>query len=132
MTGGRQDGNLGCGQRYHPDWVNMDLVSSGMGVIAPDLGQGIPLPDSSCEVVYHSHVLEHIRRPEVMAFMKGCHRILKPGGIVRIAVPDLERICRLYLEKLEQALAGDVRSAHDYRWLLLELYDQAVREHWKS
>jgi hypothetical protein len=57
-----------------------------------------------------------------------CARILKPGGILRIAVPDLERIARLYLEKLEDAAKGKQGAHADYEWMLLELLDQTVRE----
>ena len=120
--------NLGCGNRYHPDWINIDIAPQSVGVIAHDLSQGIPLPDNVCDVVYHSHVLEHIRRSDVLPFMQECYRVLKPGGILRIAVPDLEKICRVYLKKLDTAVTGDAASVHDYEWILLEMYDQTVRE----
>jgi SAM-dependent methyltransferase len=119
--------NLGCGARFDPSWINIDMRATGEGVIAHDLSKGIPLPDASCEVVYHSHVLEHIPRDKAADFLKECYRVLAPGGILRVAVPDLERICRTYLEKLELALAGDKAAANDYDWIVLELYDQAVR-----
>ncbi len=120
--------NLGCGNRYHPDWINIDIFPSGPGVIAHDLSQGIPLLNDSCEVVYHSNLLEHIRCIDALPFMQECCRVLKPGGILRVAVPDLERICRLYLEMLETALDGDTNSACNYDWMMLEMYDQVVRE----
>ena len=120
--------NLGCGNRYHPDWINIDIVPQGVGVIAHDLSQGIPLPNDVCDVVYHSHVLEHIRQSDALPFIEECYRVLKPGGILRIAVPDLEKICRVYLKKLDAALNGDAASVHDYEWILLEMYDQTVRE----
>lgn len=120
--------NLGCGNRFHPDWINIDIASRGPGIIAHDLSRGIPLPDASCDVVYHSDLLEHLRRADVLPFMRECYRVLKPGGILRVVVPDLERICRLYLEKLEAVLNGNVASAYDYEWILLEMYDQTVRE----
>lgn len=119
--------NLGCGSRFHPSWINIDMRATGDGVIAHDLSKGIPLPDQSCDVVYHSHVLEHIPRERAPQFLGECYRVLAPGGIIRVAVPDLERICRTYLEKLELALRGDAAAVDDYKWIVLELYDQAVR-----
>lgn len=120
--------NLGCGGRFHPDWVNADIAPRDPSVLRCDLSQRLPFPDGDFDVVYHSNVLEHIRRDDALPFMRECIRVLKPGGILRVVVPDLERICRLYLEKLQQADAGDAASAHDYEWMLLEMYDQTVRE----
>ena len=119
--------NLGCGSQICQDWINIDLVRTGPGVVAHDLSTGIPLPDASCEVVYHSHVLEHLRRPDAQFFMRECFRVLKPGGILRVAVPDLEQICRQYLLALDRALAKRAHAGCDYEWIMLELFDQTVR-----
>ena len=118
--------NLGCGQRLHPAWVNVDISPQQPGVIRCDLSRGIPFADNSFDAAYHSHVLEHIRRPEALPFLRECCRVLKPGGILRVATPDLERICRIYLEKLGRATTGE--APHDYDWMMLEMYDQTVRE----
>jgi len=120
--------NLGCGSRFHPEWINIDIAPGGEGVIAHDLSKGIPLPDMSCDAVYHSHLLEHLRQPDALKFMRECYRVTKPGAILRVAVPDLERICRVYLEKLGQALEHNLNNADDYEWIILELVDQLVRE----
>lgn len=120
--------NLGCGNRYHPDWINIDIAPQGPGVIQHDLSRGIPLPDASCDVVYHAAVLEHLRRSDAVAYLAECYRVLKPGGIVRVGVPDLEKICQLYLSKLAAVSNGDPSAVHDYKWILLELFDQTVRE----
>jgi predicted SAM-dependent methyltransferase len=120
--------NVGCGNRFHPNWINLDLVATGPGVLAHDLTRKWPLADASCEVVYHSHVLEHIRRPQVSFFMQECNRILKPGGVIRVAVPDLETICQLYLKNLEGAFRGDTACQQNYDWMMLEMFDQVVRE----
>lgn len=120
--------NLGCGNHYNRDWINMDISPGGPGVIACDLSRGIPAEDDSFDVVYHSHVIEHFRREDATGFMKECHRVLKPGGILRVATPDLEQICRIYLERLESVRGGKSEYVHDYDWILLEMYDQTVRE----
>lgn len=117
--------NLGCGARTHPDWINIDIVPQAPGVIAHDLSRGVPLQDASCDVVYHAHLLEHLRRPDALDFMRECLRVLKPGGVLRVATPDLERMARLYLDALQSTGDG---SAQRHEWITLEMYDQAVRE----
>jgi len=119
--------NLGCGSRYHPGWTNVDRRSSGAGVIVHDLRQGIPFPDETFDGVYHSHFLEHLSRKEASAFLRECFRVLKGNGIIRVVVPDLEVIARDYLTALEKAWE-DQAWRHHYEWLMLELYDQTVRE----
>jgi predicted SAM-dependent methyltransferase len=121
--------NLGCGNHYHKDWVNIDFVSRSKDVIEHNLLGGIPYPDNFFDVVYHSHVLEHFTKRDALEFIKGCYRVLKPGGIIRIAVPDLETITKNYLSFLEGSIAGDKMSEANYDWTMLEMYDQAVRNY---
>lgn len=120
--------NLGCGARLHPAWTNVDYVASAPSVMTHDLRRGVPFPDDEFDVVYHSHVLEHFSKTQGRQFLRECFRVLKRGGTLRVAVPDLERIAEMYLRTLEQAAAGDERARHDYDWMMLELYDQTVRE----
>ena len=120
--------NLGCGGRFHPEWINIDFHSSGGGVIAHDLTRGIPFPDASFEVVYHSHVLEHFSKTKAPHFIGECVRVLKPGGVLRVVVPDLGQIVRLYVDARERAIAGQPGWEENYDWMMLELFDQTVRE----
>src|SRR5437762_12486254 len=84
--------NLGCGARFHPQWTNLDLTPSGQNVRAYDCRQPLPFEDESFDVVYHSHLIEHLRREDVIRFLRECCRVLRPGGILRVAIPDLEGI----------------------------------------
>lgn len=119
--------NLGCGRRFHTDWTNVDFVSTGENVIAHNLLDGIPFGNATFDVVYHSHVLEHFTKADAVRFVGECYRVLKPRGIIRVAVPDLEQIVRCYIEQLEGALKGNPVAQANYRWIMLELYDQTVR-----
>ncbi|KPA14083.1 type 11 methyltransferase, partial [Candidatus Magnetomorum sp. HK-1] len=119
--------NLGCGRSYHQDWINIDIQSSGPNVIAHNLFHGIPYPDDSVDIIYHSHVLEHMPKKFAPVFMKECFRVLKKGGIIRVVIPDLEQIVREYLNSLENAIKGDEEAANRYEWIMLEMYDQTVR-----
>ena len=62
-----------------------------------DATRYIPLPSASVEFVYSSHMLEHLDKADARLFLAEVRRILKPGGMVRIAVPDIELIIRKYL-----------------------------------
>lgn len=119
--------NLGCGQKYHKDWINIDFISNSDNVIPHNLLEGIPLENKSVNVVYHSHVLEHFSKIDGLNFVKECFRVLKPSGIIRIAVPDLETIAKEYLKNLELAAIGDKDGKNNYEWIKLELLDQMVR-----
>lgn len=120
--------NFGCGSTFHPDWVNLDAAPVSTQVIAHDLRRGFPFADETFDVVYGSHVLEHLEPAEAIRVLRECIRVLKPNGIVRVVVPDLETIVRLYLNSLEGALAGDKDAQVRYDWMILELYDQTVRK----
>ena len=54
--------------------------------------------DGSVEEAYASHVLEHLDTDELPVAVKEVCRVLKPGGLFKISVPDLATLCRLYLE----------------------------------
>lgn len=120
--------NLGCGSRFHPAWTNVDFISTGESVIAHNLTQGIPFPNDSFDVVYHSHLLEYFPKTAAESFVTECWRVLRPHGILRVVLPDLEQIARTYLTALEQARCSK-EWADNYEWILLEMYDQTVRNH---
>ncbi len=121
--------NLGCGATFHEDWVNVDFIDHGGKVLAYDLRLGIPFADESFDVVYHSHVLEHMPKAWGEFFIAECHRVLRPGGLLRVVVPDLENIARAYLENLEAARRGEQGAEQRHQWMVVELIDQLTRSY---
>ena len=125
--------NLGCGSHYstEKEWTNLDFISFGEGVIAHNLLSGIPFENNSFDLVYHSHVLEHFSKQDGENFIMECLRVLRPNGVLRIAIPDLEQIAKLYLRFLELGLnePENVVIKANYDWMLIEMYDQTVRNH---
>jgi predicted SAM-dependent methyltransferase len=63
-----------------------------------DVRRGLPLSDSSVEVLYSSHMLEHLDPSEVELSLKEIRRVLCSKGIIRLAVPDLEKQVQRYVE----------------------------------
>ncbi|EQB39194.1 hypothetical protein M947_08555 [Sulfurimonas hongkongensis] len=121
--------NLGCGNKYHKDWENFDFKSNSEYVKVHNLLEKLPFEDSSVDVVYSSHVLEHFQKCDASRFLKECYRVLKPDGIIRIVVPDLEQLMRNYIEFLEGAKKEDKNSQEKYEWTMIELFDQMVRNY---
>src|SRR5262249_17774155 len=107
---------------------NIDIQPTDPHVTPHDIRDGLRFPDESFEVVYHSHVLEHLPPLDGRRLLRECYRVLKPGGTIRVAVPDLEEIARLYLTSLELARQGQPEWQENYDWMMIELYDQTVRE----
>jgi predicted SAM-dependent methyltransferase len=120
--------NLGCGQRYHAAWTNVDMVARPPAVIGADLRRPLPFGADEFSAVYHSHVLEHFHPQDGARLLAECHRVIKPGGCLRVAVPDLERIARDYLEALAATRAQLPGAPARYAWMRLELFDQMTRE----
>ena len=120
--------NVGCGRHFHSAWINIDLKPVDERVNRCDALACLPFDDDSFDAVYHSHVLEHMPVWAAPAFLTECYRVLAPGGVIRVVVPDLEAICRLYIRFLDSALAGDSGAADRYDWMMMELLDQMVRE----
>lgn len=114
--------NLGCGERLVSSWVNVDYavgarlaravpgfaainrrlrvfgLSWSEGVVVHDLRRPLPWATGSVAAVYSSHTLEHLTREEGAALLAECARVLRPGGVVRIVVPDLAAVVREYSE----------------------------------
>ena len=89
-----------------------------------NLAKGIPYPDNSIDAVYHSHLLEHINRNQVEAFLLENFRVLKKNGILRIVVPDFELLCREYIEMIDK---GMKTSLEEHEIYIENIIEQSVR-----
>lgn len=112
--------NLGCGSQLPKGWVNVDYALGARLARMPlfravnkrlrlfrmewddsiqihDLTKPFPWPNDSVDTVYSSHTLEHMSREQGQEFLRQCHRVLRPGGIIRIVVPDLSSVVKRYL-----------------------------------
>jgi SAM-dependent methyltransferase len=120
--------NVGCGRTHHPAWVNIDLEPAAADILRFDVSAGIPFPEASFEACYCSHMLEHLARTEVARVVSEMYRVLRPGGTIRVVVPDLQTLAQEYLRLLNGLQNQDGAREADYDWILLEMYDQAVRD----
>lgn len=98
--------NVGHGPFRHEGWLNIDCrLSANKSDIVCDLRRRWPLPAASARYIFSEHVFEHFGYPdEIGHVVKECYRILKPGGVLRVIVPDAERYLRAYVNDDEAFL----------------------------
>lgn len=87
--------NIGCGGNMLPGWLNTDIKPQP-GAYYMDAAQNFPLPDAVFDYVFSEHLLEHLSYEEGQRMLQECFRVLKPGGILRLSVPTLDFLMRLY------------------------------------
>ena len=118
--------NIACGERYHKDWTNIDFHADSNLVKKVNILGGVPFENNSFDVIYSSHFLEHLSLVQARFVLKEAHRLLKKDGVLRIVVPDLENICKEYLNILNN-ISNDKTLDKKYKWITVELLDQLVR-----
>lgn len=95
---------LSGANRYYTQADYCNLLESNR-FVHHDLAAGIPLKDSVADYTYTSHFVEHLFRHDAKHMLNEMYRVLKPGGVTRISVPDLEFAVGLYaLGKKERML----------------------------
>jgi|SRR5215217_7789340 len=158
LDDGRVMLNIACGTKTNWGWNNLDfstyallahhrtlasflkrigllsstrykrLLGVDPGIIRHDLRKGIPFGNNTFDVVYHSHFLEHLDRRAALSILRECYRVLKPGGILRVVVPDLRILIQNYnvsFSALENN--GDV-TLDRHLDSVGAIFDQMVRE----
>lgn len=113
--------HIGCGLEVVDGWENIDASPSlrlakipliGRKIVAVmggpnwskkakcgDLLKGLNVSQNSCAIAYASHVFEHLSYQDFFLALDNVYGYLKPGGIFRIIVPDLEKYIEAYIEK---------------------------------
>ena len=100
--------HLGCGKVHIEGMVNIDQVRTPATDIICDVCR-LPYADSTCQLIYSSHCIEHIHYEKTLDTLKEWSRVLMPGGKLRIYTPDFDRLIRDYY--WHRADVGDYRSA---------------------
>jgi len=87
--------HLGCGERYIPGFYHVDAVAHPHVDHIGTIDQ-LPMAEGSVSMIYCCHALEHFLRRKVQCVLEEWHRVLKPGGLLRLATVDFEAICKVF------------------------------------
>lgn len=87
---------IGAGPSFTEGWLVTDIEPPRLQVGYLDATKRYPFPSARFDYVHSEHMIEHVPWAGGLAMLKECRRILKPGGTIRIATPDLKVLLDLY------------------------------------
>src|SRR5579884_2381697 len=117
--------HLGCGKKHIPGFIHVDVEDF------PHIDFRMPVnhlsfaKDASVELIYASHVLEHFGRHELDQVLHEWFRVLRKGGVLRVAVPDFEAVAMRYgstheLSELIGLVSGGQRNEYDFHKMVFD------------
>ena len=119
--------HLGCGPRFIPGFVHVDaLAAPHVDIVGPV--ERLAVGDNTVSLIYASHILEHFGRQEYSAVLKEWLRVLRPGGVLRLAVPDFAACAAIYYEcglvngltGLVGLIVGGQRDGYDFHKMIFD------------
>ena len=149
--------NIGCGPIQPEGWINIDNSNRAkmasylpwvdkllvwLGVFSPtefnrhtvtiNIQKGLPFESNSVSVIYCGEMLEHFVYEDGLEFLKECVRVIKPGGILRVRVPDNYRFWKNYIEEFERThlLPREQWNDEHTRWIKMFFQDICVKRVW--
>jgi predicted SAM-dependent methyltransferase len=139
---------LGTSNNVLTEWLNTDIVLNHAPVVYLDTTKRFPFSDNTFDYIMAEHMIEHIEYPGAQFMLRECFRVLKPGGRVRFATPDLQVLIALhtrdktgaqlnYIDWLVKRLMPEVEQYKDVfvinnafrAWGHSFLYDEATLRH---
>lgn len=115
--------HIGYGEINSPEFINIDARPlAHIHVVTNDITNLSDFGDSSVDLVYMCHILEHIKRNDLKKVLSEMRRALKDGGVLRISVPDFDKLVDLYnasgkdIKKISHQLMGGQDSEYNIHY----------------
>jgi predicted SAM-dependent methyltransferase len=128
--------NVGSSSMHVEGWISADLLRDPeRRCIRMDATQPWPFESGSAEAVNSEHFIEHVGVEGARLYLREAFRVLRPGGVIRTSTPDLEGLCRIYLERdtallalhrehgYEASVFGDLVNNYFYLWHHRHIFD---------
>jgi predicted SAM-dependent methyltransferase len=87
---------IGCGHKLAEGWLNTDLTPLYPGVAFLDASKKFPFKDNSFDFIFSEHTFEHLKFRDSCNMISECYRVLKPNGVLRLAMPHADFLFKLY------------------------------------
>jgi len=118
--------HIGCGDLRLEDFINIDIQSKTADINL-DIYDLSKFNDNTVDEIYISHVLEHIKRNNMLNIIIEFNRLLKKNGVLRIAVPDFEKVVKIYnknknLSEILGFLNGGQKDNYDIHYVNFDFF----------
>jgi predicted SAM-dependent methyltransferase len=108
--------HLGCGRINAPGFINIDMAPMRHVHLVQDVSNLDRFRAESVDLIYASHVLEHFSHLRTLTILREWKRVLKPGGVLRLAVPNFDALVEIYRlnERRISSIQGMLYGGQDY------------------
>lgn len=107
--------NLGCGSRYKRDWINIDLRHDAD--LRLDIRENFCFGEDTVSIIYSEHFFEHLAYPRAIEhLLHESLRVLEPGGVFSVGIPDAEEVLLQYARGELPALIQQWRQDENLQW----------------
>jgi predicted SAM-dependent methyltransferase len=109
--------NLGCFNKKIYGFTNVDCREDVKPDVVDDIVSLTKFEDNSADLIVATHVLEHVKRVDALKALKRWFSVLKKGGILRVAVPNIEEACKHYIYHKDLSVLHSIfwgSQFHDY------------------
>lgn len=104
--------HIGCGGNHLDRWLNTELCPRGDEIFL-DATRPFPLPRLAFDYVYSEHMIEHVPYAAAVDMLRECHRVLRPGGVIRLVTPDLAFLRTLLEPPYSPPLIDYIAYSHE-------------------
>jgi len=117
--------NLGCYNKKLPEFINIDIREEVNPDLVDDAFKLTKISDNSVDIIYSSHMLEHLSYEDTKSALNVWYTKLINGGILRLAVPDFESICKRYMykgniEEVLHSVCGSQKHEFDFHYNIFD------------
>jgi predicted SAM-dependent methyltransferase len=116
---------LGSGLKLLDGWLNTDCSLFFKAKCFMDVTQPFPIADKTFDYAFTEHLIEHLSYTEGLVMLKECHRVLKPGGSIRVACPDLRALVGLYAPEKTPAQEHFIKTMVDNSLPHIRIYKES-------
>lgn len=121
--------HIGCGNKIKKEWINIDL--SPQADITLDVRESLPFHENSCSIIYSEHFLEHLDYPgHANSFLRECYRVLEPGGLFSVGVPDTEWPITEYTKQRSEGYFAIAEKRWHPEWCQTEI--EHINHHFRQ